>query len=977
METHSFDQLERLFRAAIVLTETERTAFIEVACSGDITLRRELESLLAASEAADHDSFLAPVAEAALGAIEERESLRGRQIGAYKLIEKLGEGGMGEVWLAEQRKPVKRQVALKVIKLGMDTREVIARFESERQALAVMDHPNIARVFDGGVTETGRSYFVMELVRGMPINEYCDAFKLSTSDRIRLFIDVCRAVQHAHQKGVIHRDLKPSNVIVTNHDDEPVPKVIDFGIAKAVGYKLTNHTLITSLGQAIGTPAYMSPEQAEMRGIDVDTRTDIYSLGVMLYELLVGARPLDVAAKAEHAIREAIVNSEVPKPSTRYTSLGKRKETIADQRKTTPEQLRRELQGDLDWIVLKSIEKDRSRRYDTVNGLAMELKRYLSNEPVIARPPSVVYRAEKFIRRNRTYAIAGAFIVLALIAGITAATIGLVRAQRAEQQAAEEALTAQQVSDFLIRLFEVSDPSVARGNSITAREILDRGAKRIETELQGEPEVRARLLHTIGEVYWELGLEDESAEFLREAIDLREEVLGPEHPDVATSLRSLATTLSRHFGDIPTVKRKEILAALHRARSIHEKHYGPMHPEVAEDWATIGYYTLNRLIREDPRDYDGAIDATKKALKIYEETYGSEDSRVANMAYRLGSLYRDGKNDFDKAVELFERAVRIYESSFGVETGNLLNPLYGLFFLEYQKDKNDPIVFDLFQRMWAIPDEELLNSDANISLFISTSTYLQRIGRRDEAEEALKRAARLLERKVGPDVEDMVFALSRLIQLYVTQERWSDILPLVDQTLPLWQRNNNRINEGDTYYYQALAFMGLERYREAESAIRKALDIYEEHSRRFNRTTGYWELARILRRQGRQTLAAEAVELMRAAALEATTGPRARDADNRFYALSLLNCREQWKTRAVMIECEGSPADIETALEYAQKAYEIDNTTHQNLSVLAVAHHFAGNNRKAIELQNEAMSFLHEDDLTMKNYKDWIRRYEQ
>ena len=978
MKTHSFDQLERLFRAASVLTGSERIAFIEAACSGDDELKQELESLLSADEEADNDSFLAPVADAAVRVMHGKgASSVGEYVGPYKLIEPLGEGGMGEVWLAEQKEPIKRQVALKLIKLGMDTKEVVARFESERQALAVMDHPNIAKVLDGGATDAGRPYFVMELVRGMPINEFCDSRKLSTKDRIRLFMDVCQAVQHAHQKGVIHRDLKPTNVLVTVHDDRPMPKVIDFGIAKAIGHNLTNRTLVTSMGQAIGTPAYMSPEQAELRGIDVDTRTDVYSLGVMLYELLVGARPLELAARADQAIREAIRNTEVPKPSTRYTSLGQKKKTIADQRKTTPDQLRRELSGDLDWIVLKSIEKDRSMRYDTVNGLAMELKRYLNNEPIIARPPSMSYRVRKFVRRHRTSVVAASLVFFVLVGGITAASIGLVRAQRAEERAADEALTAQQVSQFMVGLFEVSDPSVARGNSITAREILDHGAAKIETELQDEPEVRAQLLHTIGEVYWALGLERESAQFLQEAIDLRESVLGENHPDVAASLRSLARTRSSHFGGIPMDRREEILGLLHRAREINEVAYGPSHPEVGEDWASIGDLTLERLLREDPRDFEGAIDATEKALAIFEEAYGENSPRVAKILYRLAGLKRAGENDFDEALALYERSSSIYEAAYGPQTGNLLEPLYGQMELEYQKDRNSPDVFNLFERMWALSDESILDSDAYISLFINTSTTLQRIGYRDEAEESLKRAARLLEKKYGPDVEDMIFAQARLIQLYVTQERWSEILPLAERIRPLWERNNRQSNVANAYYYEALALAGLERYDEAESAIRSALEIFEEHSRRYDLTTGYWELARILRLQGRLQEARATEALMREAALEATRGSRARDSDSRFYALALLGCREQWKTRAVMIHCDGAPYDIETALDYGKKAYDYKSDSRQNASAYAVTQYFAENKQEALDLIDEAIALVHEQDLTMTNYRDWRERIQE
>ena len=783
METDALDKLERLFRAACILTGAEQLAFIEAACSNDEKLRKELESLLQADEGAEDESFL-DTSKGALDILDQSEILLGQQIGPYKLIEPLGAGGMGEVWLGEQKEPIKRQVAFKLIKLGMDTKQVVARFESERQALAVMDHPNIAKVYDAGVTKTGRPFFVMELVRGVPVNEYCDAKRLSTANRIRLFMDICRAVQHAHQKGIIHRDLKPSNVLVTEHDDKPVPKVIDFGIAKAVGYNLTTHTLVTGVGQLIGTPAYMSPEQADTKGFDVDTRTDVYSLGMMLYELLVGTKPIDLKEKAQQAIQDAIRDTEVPKPSTRLTSLGQQQVSIAEQRQTTPDQLRRELKGDLDWIVLKSIEKDRTRRYDTVNGLTMELGRYLDNQPVIARPPSVVYRTQKFIRRNQTIVVAGTFVFLALIGGITAATVGLLRAQKAEQVAQQEALTSQSVSDFLIQLFEVSDPGVARGNSITAREILDQGAARIESELKDQPEVRARLLHTMGKVYWELGLEDESTTMLREAIDLRKSTLGADHPQVAESMRSLAITRSGHFGAIMPEQRKEILGLLYEAKEIHEKQLGPAHPEVAEDWASIAVFTLDRLTQDDPAEYEQAIAAAKKALTIWEAAYGPEDPRLHKMLYRLAGWYRDWKKDYDTAAQYYARSASIIENVYGSESGLMLEPLYGLYRMEYQKDFRSPKIIESFNRMWAVTDEEIINSDADPSLYITTASYLQFTGHLEQAEASLERAARILKKKFGDDVEDMVFAHSRLVQLYVAQERWEEVEEKspVDQT---------------------------------------------------------------------------------------------------------------------------------------------------------------------------------------------------
>jgi serine/threonine protein kinase len=343
----------------------------------------------------------------------------GDRIGRYKLLQTIGEGGCGVVYMAEQEEPVRRRVALKVIKLGMDTKQVIARFEAERQALAMMDHPNIAKVLDAGATEAGRPYFVMELVRGIKITDYCDQNNLPTRDRLDLFIKVCQAIQHAHQKGIIHRDIKPSNILVTLHDGAPVPKVIDFGIARATEGRLTDQTLFTAFEQFIGTPAYMSPEQAEMSGLDIDTRSDIYSLGVLLYELLTGKTPFDakqLAAAGLDEMRRTIREQEPVRPSTRLgTMLEGELTTTAKHRQTDAPKLLHLLRGDLDWIVMKALEKDRTRRYETANGLAADLKRHLNNEAVVARPPSTAYRFQKLVRRNKLVFAAGASIGAALI----------------------------------------------------------------------------------------------------------------------------------------------------------------------------------------------------------------------------------------------------------------------------------------------------------------------------------------------------------------------------------------------------------------------------------------------------------------------------------------------------------------------------------------------------------------------------------
>ncbi|MFC1794757.1 serine/threonine protein kinase, partial [Planctomycetota bacterium] len=411
---------ESIFSTALELgCTTERTAYLIKACGNDQDLLDRLRALLELNKI--EDGFLEDPPTICGMPTEDQipEQASGTVIGRYKLLEKIGEGGFGAVWAAEQKKPVKRRVALKIIKLGMDTKQVVARFEAERQALALMDHPNIAKVLDAGATDTGRPYFVMELVRGIPIIEYCDQAKLSIRDRLDLFIKVCHAIQHAHQKGIIHRDIKPSNILITLHDGVPVPRVIDFGIAKATQQELTEMTIYTQHNQFIGTPAYMSPEQAEMSGLDIDTRSDIYSLGVLLYELLTGRTPFDAKELMQSGIdqmRKIIREQEPQKPSTKFATLQiQEQSTTATRHSTDSPRLISLLRGDLDWIVMKCLEKDRSRRYDTANGLALDVVRHLNNEPVIARPPTVVYQLQKAWRRNKVVYTAIVAVVIALL----------------------------------------------------------------------------------------------------------------------------------------------------------------------------------------------------------------------------------------------------------------------------------------------------------------------------------------------------------------------------------------------------------------------------------------------------------------------------------------------------------------------------------------------------------------------------------
>ena len=438
-----------IFHRAIEYFEPHQwEGFIVDACGDDIAKRERVRELLEAHK--QNDSFFDEKADVTALTVAERP---GMQVGSYKLLQEIGEGGFGVVYMAEQLEPVRRKVAFKIIKPGMDTKQVIARFEAERQALAMMDHPNIAKVLDAGATESGRPYFVMELVKGVPITEFCDTNKLSTQDRLELFIIVCRAVQHAHQKGVIHRDIKPSNVMVTLHDNKPMPVIIDFGVSKAISHQLTEKTLFTAYGQMVGTPAYMSPEQAQMSRMDIDTRSDIYSLGVVLYELLTGSTPLDAAqlrSTAYAELQRLIREEEAPKPSTRVSTLGKAQSKVAQDRGTDPRRLGQFLRGDLDWIVMKALEKERSRRYDSANGLANDIERFLKDEAVEACPPSLAYQVRKFVGRNRGLVTTAALVMAAVLLGIVGTTAGMLRARHdagVARAAREEAEKARQEAD--------------------------------------------------------------------------------------------------------------------------------------------------------------------------------------------------------------------------------------------------------------------------------------------------------------------------------------------------------------------------------------------------------------------------------------------------------------------------------------------------------------------------------------------------
>jgi serine/threonine protein kinase len=596
-------------------------------------------------------------------------------IGPYELLEKIGEGGCGLVYMAEQDKPIHRRVALKIIKLGMDTKHVIARFEAERQALALMDHPNIAKVHDAGATSTGRPYFVMELVRGMKITDFCDQKKLPTRQRLELFIQVCQAVQHAHQKGIIHRDLKPSNILVTVNDGVPVAKVIDFGIAKVTnGQRLTDKTLFTAFDQFIGTAAYMSPEQAEITSVDIDTRSDIYSLGVLLYELLTGVTPLDTGTLRQGAfdeIRRMIRETDPPKPSTRLVTLGGRLVDVAKRRHTEPTSLSRLIRGDLDWITMKALEKDRQRRYETANGLAMDIQSHLDNEPVLAARPSALYTFTKFTRRHRKALIALTGIFLALGVGFLTSTWLFLRERSArqaataeKQRADEQTAITQAVSDFLSRnllgtsseLMLPFESGFQPSPGTSPLEDLKNAAASIGDKFKDKPILEAKLRQAIGDAYSSSAVKQPALaipEYER-ALELRKKVQGPEHSETRKCVQLLAEAL------IASGRAPEAFALDEEVIKILQSKLGPTNDE------TQGFiwFLANNYSRQG---------YTQKAIDLYEQLVkiakaGGETRSLASLLLQnLGDAYVKQK-DFKKAEAIFVEELALREQEDGADS---------------------------------------------------------------------------------------------------------------------------------------------------------------------------------------------------------------------------------------------------------------------------------------------------------------------
>jgi eukaryotic-like serine/threonine-protein kinase len=840
-ETTRFE--EGVFAGALALPPAERSGFIQRACNGDTGLSARVEALLRGHETAGALDAVPEGASPEIGRALQTQapaiSEATDRIGRYHLQRKLGEGGFGVVWVAEQREPLRRQVALKIIRPGMDSREVVARFELERQALALMDHPNIARVFDGGATEAGRPFFVMELVPGVPITRYCDEHELPTGARLQLFLQVCRAVQHAHQKGIIHRDLKPSNILVAQQDGLAVPKVIDFGIAKATSGSVTDATVMTMQAHVMGTPAYMSPEQMEIGRTDIDTRSDIYNLGVLLYELLTGQMPFDaqkLALSSFDELRRIIREQEPPKPSVRVSTLeiGTR-EVVARLRQTDGAKLRSALRGDIDWIVMCCLEKERARRYDTANGLARDIERHINHEPVTARPPAAAYILGKTVRRHRVAFTAGGAIAASLLFAVISSRVEARRAANAEHAALDERTRAEtarddaekhkrtaelegarstQVAQFMKNMLTGVGPQVARGRDTTLlRAILDQEAARIRADVSTQLEVTVDLLETLGLVYSAIGEHRLGEHLLWEALNRHERQHGRKNLVVARLLHEIGALVELQGASY----RPD--AALREALALREELLPPQHLQLAQTRSELGGFIAGSQPEEGERLLLAALIVQRAALGNHHPDVAHTLGYLSRVTHILGRL--------PEAEALARESIEIYRQAFGSDAMESLESeralAHALGEQQRRTDAEQVIRAAIARCQRFLNPAHPMNADLRLDL----SKNLRAQKRLAEAEAAAREALDLAQRYDLPGPAGQI--LQAVNGLLRPQKRYDEMEQITRQQIEL---TRPRADEYPLMLALHLAQLtgilrAQGRYPEAEISAREALALRE------------------------------------------------------------------------------------------------------------------------------------------------------
>jgi serine/threonine protein kinase/tetratricopeptide (TPR) repeat protein len=777
-------QVKAIFLSAIEKhAPDEWPAFLERACGGDALLRAGVEKLLRAQAVLGsfHES---PRSTDLVMVDHPGAECAGTVIDGYKLLEQIGEGGMGVVYLAEQEKPVQRRVALKVIKPGMDSAQVIARFEAERQALALMDHPNIARVLDAGTTETGRPYFVMELVQGVPITEFCDLHRLAPEARLKLFRDVCHAIQHAHHKGVIHRDIKPTNVLTTLQGGVPVVKVIDFGVAKALGQKLTERTLFTASGQMIGTPAYMSPEQAEMSGLDIDTRSDVYALGVLLYELLTGTTPLENRRlqKAGYAeLQRLIREEEAPRPSTRLSALGDSATVLAHKRGLDVRRLSQLLACELDWVVMKALEKDRNRRYDTPGSLADDVERYLRREAILARPPSLVYKLSKFAQRNRAAVLAVTAVVVALLAGSAIATWQAVCAMRSEAAAvaAKEVAEARDadtravlkfVEEHIIAATRPEGVAGGQGRSRTIREALEAALPFVEKDFADKPLIEARLRLMLGMSFGYLGESRTAAEQFETARALFARHRGPDHRETLASQHNLASSYHALGRYSDAVKLYEETLPAQQTR------LGADHPEtmMTRYNLAVSYAALGRHV--------DALKLREETLELRKARLGPEHPDTLRSMIGLANSY-DSLGRHADALKLRQETLALMTASLGQGHPDTVTSSYNLA-ISYDNLGRHADALKLREETLAVRQTRL-GPDHPDTLLNRTAVAVSyaALGRHADAVKLYKETLAIQQARFGPDHPDTLVTMFNLALSFARLGRYDAALDLSEQIM--------------------------------------------------------------------------------------------------------------------------------------------------------------------------------------------------